>query len=1017
MIEIHGAGRKNILVFIHGFLGSKHSFCDNNGKWLHELALKTPALTEQYDHAFFTYETRLAGPTGIRRIAHSILGSTKTLKKNLDLETLGRHLLDEVHLRCADYDCIILVCHSMGGLVAKSFLTQAPTEVLHRVAYYITLATPHCGIPSLALPKMSSILRNPQIGDLTAYGHALEKINAGWERIQDAISCAYLYGLHDDVVPSHLAIPRSEKLSCFSVDHDHFSITRPKRTDSDVALLLSNCLKVAASTPRWSRVTKIKLNSIVDDLWAAERVTTGQRKEFSPPIICTFSGTGPSWDTVSQALDRKSGLRGRVPVLVATDTLIDESEQIVLYGHANSGGVPLILWDIRTLDRLLDKHPHIAVRYGLVDRVPDDLDLSQSPGTCAISMIAEHGLVDRVGETEFIKNFFDSPTESVLLLTGMPGVGKSVLAAHSFYSMRSELAGFGAFRFSLDSSSTDFVQFLNNLFVKAGIDSFDRLCGNSHFSDDDRIEKISQILLNHAFLIVLDNFEDALDAEKRIRKSIVLQFLKAICALRCHSKIIITSRIAPKVWSKQRALVSELVIMPLEKEIVRDYCSAVLPRIQNEMEGSDDASVLLTQFHAMTGGVPLLMNLLDRYAAVYSLDHAYQASFDRFRDVLVNGLLSKAQRQTKWLLGLIAQAENGVSYSFFFANQVSLEAVNTLLSTGLVSHNVKELTYVMHPAIQTIVAESLTEEVRLSNYRVLATYHCTQYPERHIDDRLRHFSERSRVRHLIKARSYDEAAECLSRIVSRFLSFNSIDELCEMLKEVAGNTKTPESEVWLLNARAHIEDFRKSYNLSTRMYKEMYDRACGLERGELFFLATNNFGTTFRRRGNFIEASRYYLRAYRGARKHDLLKLEGTVLNNLGQNFRYRKEYRSAIRALERSIQVRRSERDDFRLAATLSHFGACCLDLFEYGGDAGEIVGRRGAIHADFWADRAYVNLTKSVGLQKDQGNYWLLDRTYKELGRYWKCKGDMGTSEKYKQLATDVCRVKDVLGDPEYY
>jgi tetratricopeptide (TPR) repeat protein len=166
-----------------------------------------------------------------------------------------------------------------------------------------------------------------------------------------------------------------------------------------------------------------------------------------------------------------------------------------------------------------------------------------------------------------------------------------------------------------------------------------------------------------------------------------------------------------------------------------------------------------------------------------------------------------------------------------------------------------------------------------------------------------------------------------------------------------------------------------------------------------------------------MEATKLYLRAYRGARKSSLLKLEGTVLNNLGQNYRYQGNYPSAVHAFERCIQVRMSERDDFRLAATLSHFGACCLDIHHDCEDTTVFGGNNFVDHPDYWADRAYVNLKKSAQLQKEQGNYWLLDRTYGELSRYWEYKSDEEAARRYRLQALDVRRVKGIQNYPDYY
>ena len=64
-------------------------------------------------------------------------------RKNLPIEEISNLLSSQIKYKCSDHSNVILIGHSMGGLVAKKFLLDDLHENPNsKVKIYVSLATP-----------------------------------------------------------------------------------------------------------------------------------------------------------------------------------------------------------------------------------------------------------------------------------------------------------------------------------------------------------------------------------------------------------------------------------------------------------------------------------------------------------------------------------------------------------------------------------------------------------------------------------------------------------------------------------------------------------------------------------------------------------------------------------------------------------------------------------------------------------------------------------------------------------
>lgn len=225
--------RNNLILFIHGFNGSKETWKNSaSAKSFPELLAEEELINEHFDIAHFEYFTTLIG---IYASIKSKIAQLKTLfkitaksQKNISVDEIANTLRTTIRYSLKSYDSIVVVAHSMGGLVAKACILKDIDEFKpSKIKLFISLAVPHSGSETATLGKLIS--KHVQINDLSPLSELSISLNKKWVKADNGRPITkYFYGTHDEIVDKKSAVAidqlEQDEIAC---DEDHLSISKP----------------------------------------------------------------------------------------------------------------------------------------------------------------------------------------------------------------------------------------------------------------------------------------------------------------------------------------------------------------------------------------------------------------------------------------------------------------------------------------------------------------------------------------------------------------------------------------------------------------------------------------------------------------------------------------------------------------------------------------------------------------------------------------------------------------------
>jgi pimeloyl-ACP methyl ester carboxylesterase len=213
---------KVLLLFIHGLGGDSTTWGQFPALLQSDLALKG-----RFDFEFFRY------PSNTVRFPWS--------KQSIRIQDLSRAMRTELGARFANYSDVIVVAHSMGGIVAQKYIVD---ELKERLKLRIK------GLALFAVPTEGAQLA--KWGDLISFQHRnlkqlrkesdlLEAIREDWRHLdcKNALKILAVFGGQDTVVP--YINNTGDKIE-YIADEDHQSIVKPQSPKSTSFLLLRNFL-------------------------------------------------------------------------------------------------------------------------------------------------------------------------------------------------------------------------------------------------------------------------------------------------------------------------------------------------------------------------------------------------------------------------------------------------------------------------------------------------------------------------------------------------------------------------------------------------------------------------------------------------------------------------------------------------------------------------------------------------------------------------------------------------------
>lgn len=249
---------KIAVVFIHGLKGNSDTWVNEFGESLQKLLHDDNEIAEYcdfYEYNYFSKITEFMNGFVAKQSFNFLqkipilksfksVSKTKKVRKNKTIDHLSSGLESELRVRFADHKEIILIGHSMGGLVAKSLiLSQLKTNNIRNIKAYISIATPHHGSLQALFLQFSN---NKHIAELQPLNEQTMHLEKEWGKNKSKLPLSrYLVALDDEVVFPHCAVPNdAQEVDIYKLnDEDHTSICKPKNVNCTSFILVKEVIR------------------------------------------------------------------------------------------------------------------------------------------------------------------------------------------------------------------------------------------------------------------------------------------------------------------------------------------------------------------------------------------------------------------------------------------------------------------------------------------------------------------------------------------------------------------------------------------------------------------------------------------------------------------------------------------------------------------------------------------------------------------------------------------------------
>ena len=343
--------KKNLILFIHGFTGSKDTWESTTlekriPKYLEENA----EIRENFDFDYFNYFTKLSDKSEKQYWVFSYLKNKikkkpyVKLEQNLSVNVIKDKLCTDIEVLHKGYKNIILIAHSMGGLVAKASILKFLNEGNNRISGFVSLAVPHKGTNLALLGNF--VLSNPNTKDLEALGVFVNQLNDEWIDKKDVLpNTLYCYGLNDIIVPpvSSVSYDAREKKP-IATFHDHESILIPDGNEDAIIVATQDFILESLNPKKQTAPLKIPTDTplkveIVNNANTSKNLVPKQLTKYLPSLT----------------LDKIIGRRNDIEAL--RESLTHKRQVVLVNGLGGIGKTTLAQVYV---SHFFDKYHHIA---------------------------------------------------------------------------------------------------------------------------------------------------------------------------------------------------------------------------------------------------------------------------------------------------------------------------------------------------------------------------------------------------------------------------------------------------------------------------------------------------------------------------------------------------------------------------------------------------------------------------------------------------------------------------------
>jgi hypothetical protein len=247
---------RTLLLFIHGLGGEARTTW---GMFPTLLGDGDRQFARKYEVDFFSYPTML-----VRTIFS---------RKAPSIQELADALRTQINNRFAGFGSVVLVCHSLGGLIARKYLLdEVKAKRTLRVSGILLFVVPNNGANLANVGKIIS-WRHRQMRQLCRNSDLIELLNEDWFtlRLPEVVRAKFITGTQDRVVDRFSARatwgnPDVETV----VGKGHIDIVKPERDDEVVFIVKRFLNEIEAAQHTKARMAKKALDSGAPGTTAAQ---------------------------------------------------------------------------------------------------------------------------------------------------------------------------------------------------------------------------------------------------------------------------------------------------------------------------------------------------------------------------------------------------------------------------------------------------------------------------------------------------------------------------------------------------------------------------------------------------------------------------------------------------------------------------------------------------------------------------------------------------------------------------
>lgn len=212
------------IVFIHGLNGGEESWKGKKINYYERFRAENE-IVKNYDLHVFKYHTKIFEIKWFKKILTLISSKKRKAKFNGSIRDIGLSLKNYINVILQDYKLVILITHSMGGLVAKKAMVEMTNEELSRIPLYFSLSVPHNGARLANIGKDLIGKKNSQLINLGVFSAFTTELSRDFSGLENTPKAIYQRGYNDIIVPEGSAIPESARPeNIIDTDDNHFSV-------------------------------------------------------------------------------------------------------------------------------------------------------------------------------------------------------------------------------------------------------------------------------------------------------------------------------------------------------------------------------------------------------------------------------------------------------------------------------------------------------------------------------------------------------------------------------------------------------------------------------------------------------------------------------------------------------------------------------------------------------------------------------------------------------------------------